>query len=190
MKTNRLLIIAVIISSILYNCKKDRKSNLEIAKTYYKALISSDQKMMQQLLLDSLYTVETDYDYEQTFSREQYALNWLPWDAAFNPTYEILEINEDNNIVKATISKIDKRIEFLHHQPTIWKEEISFSEDRILKITRTNVVFNASLWEENRNTFLSWVDEYHPELKGFIFDQTPEGAEKYLRAIQLFSNKE
>jgi hypothetical protein len=43
------------------------------------------------------------------YSQSDY-LEFLKWDSVFDPNYEILEIEQKEGIVKAKISKIDKRI--------------------------------------------------------------------------------
>jgi len=36
---------------------------------------------------------------------------------------------------------------------------------------------------------LSWVSENHPELNGFINDQTEAGGKKFLKALELYETK-
>ncbi len=49
--------------------------------------------------------------------------------------------------------------------------------------------FNEGTWERNKNELLSWIDENHSELNGFIYDQTESGGMKFLKAIELYKNK-
>ena len=187
-KTITLLLLFVVgISS----CKTAEKEfdKLEIAKQYYKALDNSDSAAMKILLTDSLITKETDYDYRQTFSKKEYTEGWLKWDSVFNPTYKILEIKQENDIVKAKISKMDKRINLLHEKPTVWSSIIRFDSDKILSIERTNVTFNDKTWEGNRTKLLNWIDENHPELNGFLNGQTQSVGMQYLKAIELYTKK-
>lgn len=172
-----------------YKNSKKTVDKLEIAKQYYKALDNSDGFVMRVLLGDSLLTKETKYDYEQTFSQKEYVEEWLKWDSVFNPTYKILEIEQENGIVKAKISKIDKRIIFLHEEPIVTNEIIRFGENKIISIERDNVIFNEKTWGRNVNALLSWVDENHPELNGFLNDQTETGGMNYLKAIELYKNR-
>ncbi|GAA4278057.1 hypothetical protein [Aquimarina mytili] len=174
------------ISCITSEKKIDR---LEITKQYYKALDNSDGVTMKILLADSLHTKETDYNYEQTFSHKEYIEKWLKWDSVFDPKYKILEIDQENEIVKVKISKEDKRIRFLHEEPTVWSAFIRFDTDKIISIERKNVVFKDKVWERNRTKLLNWVDQNHPELNGFIYDQTEKGGMKFLKAIELYKNR-
>ena len=67
---------------------------------------------------------------------------------------------------------------------------IRFDKDKITSIETTKyVIFNDSLFVANREKLLNWVDENHPELGGFINDQTKTGGMKYLKAIELYENK-
>ncbi len=172
------------------SCKTSEKKidKLEIAKQYYKALDNSDGATMKILLADSLHTKETDYDYEQTLSHKEY-IEWLKWDSIFDPEYKILEIEQENEIVNAKISKVDKRIRFLHEEPIVWSAVIRFNADKIISIERKNAVFKDKTWERNRTKLLNWVDENHPELNGFLNEKTASAGMKYLKAIELYKNE-
>lgn len=188
---NRIRILLFILTFGFTSCENSEKEfdKLEIAKQYYKALDKSESAVMKVLLPDSLLTKEIDYDYEQTFSKNEYIEEWLKWDSIFNPTYKIIEIEQENEVVKAKISKVDKRIILLHEEPTVWNEIIRFNCGRISSIERKNVIFNDKIWERNRTKLLSWIDENHPELNGFLNGQTESVGMKYLKAIELYNNK-
>ena len=189
MKKNPILYLLIIIG--LISCKNSEKEidTLEIANKYYRALDDSDTSAMANLLIDSLLTKEIEYGYEQTFTKSEY-LEWLKWDSVFDPTYEILEMEQVDEYVKASISKIDKRISFLHQQPIVTSQVIRFDRDKIVSVETTEyVIFNDSIFVKNRDSLLSWIDENHPELNGFINDQTAPGGRQYLKAIELYQNK-
>ena len=163
---------------------------MDIAAKYYKALDHSDSLAMASVLTDSLVTKETAYDYEQTFTKSEY-LEWLKWDSVFDPTYEILEMEQEDEYVKTSISKIDKRISFLHQQPIVTSQVIRFDQDKIVSVETTEyVVFNDATFVKNRDSLLNWIDENHPELNGFINNQTAPGGRQYLKAIELFKNRQ
>ncbi len=173
------------------SCKNPEKETdrLGIAKNYYEALDKSNVSGIESLLTDSLLTKETEYDYEQTFLKNEY-IEWLKWDSVFDPTYKILEIQQENEIVKAQISKTDKRISFLHKEPIVTNQIIRFENDKIASIETTKyVVFNDSIFVKTRDGLVNWIDKNHPELNGFIHDQTKSGGLKYLKAIELYENK-
>lgn len=188
---HKTILLALLLSIGLLSCNTSEKQidKLELAKQYYQALNASDGNMMKLILTDSLVTTEMDDNYVQTFSRQAYIEDWLRWDSVFKPSYKILEIKQENDVVKATIAKVDKRILFLHEEPTVWNSVIRFNADKIISIERTNLVFNADIWERNRTAFLDWIHQNHPELNGFIYDQTNPGGLNYLRAMKLYKNR-
>ena len=188
---NKALIFLLLLTIALFSCKNSEKKidKLKIAEAYYQVLNHSNVSGIEPLLTDSLLTKETQYDYEQNFSLKEY-VEWLKWDSVFDPKYKILEIEQENGIVKAKISKIDKRIAFLHEEPIITNQVIRFHNDRITSIETTEyVIFKDSTFVENRDKLLDWIDRNHPELKGFIYDQTKIGGIKYLKAIELYKNR-
>ena len=185
-----IIFLSLLIIGML-SCKNPKKeiSKLETAKNYYKVLDNSNIPVIATLISDSLLTKETEYNYEQTFSLQEYT-QWLKWDSVFNPKYEILEIEQENGIVKAKISKIDKRIAFLHKKPIVTNQTIRFKNDRISSIETTKYIyFNDTIFVRNRDELVNWINKNHPELNGFIYDQTKKGAIKYLKAMELYKNK-
>ena len=98
-------------------------------------------------------------------------------------------MEQQNGIVKAKILKIDKRIFFLQEEPIITHQVLRFQKDKIISIDIHFVNFNDAIWGKNKNGLLSWIDAYHPELNGFIHDQTETGGLKYLKAIELYKNR-
>ncbi|RKR14249.1 hypothetical protein CLV91_0324 [Maribacter vaceletii] len=171
------------------SCKNydEKIEKLTIAKEYYKALNNSNDVGIEILLRDSLLTKESNY--KQTFSIAEYK-EWLQWDAIFEPTYITLDIKEENEVVKATISKMDKRILFLHEKPIVTKQTIHFKNTKISSIETTDYLdFKDTIFIKNRTKLLNWVSKKHPELDGFIYDQTKKGGQKYLKAIELYNQE-
>jgi len=188
---NKIIVLLLLLTIGFISCKNSEKEidKLEIAKKYYEILDKSNVSEITTLLTDSLLTKETEYDYEQTFSKKEY-IEWLKWDSVFDPTYKILEIEQENGIVKVKISKTDKRISFLHKEPIITNQVIRFDNNKITSIETTKyVIFNDSTFVKNRNGLLNWIDKNHPELNGFIHDQTMTGGMNYLKAIELYEIK-
>ena len=182
------MILSMLMTLAFSSCINSEKEidKLEIAKQFYYNLDNSDHSGIKVILTDSIIT--KDGDYEQIFSLKEYA-EWMKWDSVFGPKYDILQIEQDNGNVKAKISKMDKRIIFLHEGPIITNEIIQFYENKIISVERKNVTFNATTFLKNREGLLTWIDENHPELNGFLHDQTVTGGKKYLRAIELYKNK-
>lgn len=192
---NKIIILSLLLTIGFASCKNSEKeknketSKLEIAKQYYKALDQSDGSGMRILLGDSIVIRENADNYEERFSQKGYMV-WLEWDSVFDPTYEILQIEQEGEIVKAKISKIDKRILFLHEEPMVWNEIVRFDNNKIIKVERIEYeVFNVEKFLKNRDGLVSWIDENHPELSGFLFPQTKSTGIKYLKAIELYKNR-
>ncbi|RED43954.1 hypothetical protein DFQ10_104145 [Winogradskyella eximia] len=185
------IILLLVVTVTLLGCKTSEKEvdKLELAKRYYKFLDSSDTSSMLTLLGDSIVIRESEDNYEERFSKKGY-INWLEWDAIFEPTYKIIEIEQDSEMVKAKISKIDKRLFFLHEEPMVWNEIIQFDNNKITRVERVKYeVFDISRFVKNREVLVHWVDKNHPELNGFLEAQTKSVAMKYLKALELFQNK-
>ena len=184
---NKAIVLFLLLTIGFISCKYSEKEidKVEIAKQYFKVLDNSDYSKMSDWFADSLTTIEGEY--KQTYSKRDY-LEFLKWDSVFDPNYEILVIEQNNGIVKAKISKMDKRISFLHEDPFITNQIIKFKNDKIISVETEYVDFNKATWERNKNGLLSWIDENHPELNGFIYDQTESGGIKFLKAIEIYKN--
>lgn len=185
------ILLSLLLIFGIISCKtpENQIDKLNIAKKYYNALNNSRGSEMKELLSDSLVYYIPDYDYKQTFYREKYLEDWLKWDSVFDPTYKILQIEESNGMVNATISKIDKRIFFLQQKPFITHETLKFKNDKIIAKETKYINFNENLWEKNKTELLDWIANNYPELNGFINDQTETGGLKYSKAIELYNNR-
>ena len=184
-------ILFLVISLLGFISCKDSKGETDliyITEKYFEVLDESDTSEIESLLKDTLITRENEYNYEQKFSKKEY-VEWLKWDSIFQPTYKIIEIEREDDIVKVQISKTDKRISFLHKEPIVTNQILRFDKDKISRIeTVEYVVYNDSLWVENRGHFLEWVNNNYPDMNGVIYDQTKTGGIKYLELIRLYEN--
>jgi len=184
-KIKFLLLFVTIVITGCYNTKNNI-DKLKIAETYYDALDKSNISEIRSLLTDSVLTEETEYNYKQVFSKEAY-VEWLRWDSVFQPTYKVLKIEQEDGTVKAKISKTDIRISFLHNEPIVFEQVMRFNKRSISSIETTKYIrFNDSLFVKKRDTLVKWIDIHHPELNGFIYEQTKTGGTAYLKAITLF----
>lgn len=162
---NKIKVLLLFLALGFISCKNSEKGidKLEIAKQYYKILDDSDHSGIEAILSDSLLTRETESNYEQTFSLKEY-IDWLKWDSVFNPTYQILRIEQKGEIVNVKISKIDKRILFLHGEPIVSNQVIRFDNGKIASIETTEYsIFNDSTFVKNRDALVSWINQNHPE---------------------------
>lgn len=187
MRKSTVLLLMLIIGFV--SCKNSEKQidKIEISKQYFNSLNHSDYSKMSYWFTDSLTIVEGAY--KTRYSKKDY-LELLKWDAVFNPNYEILEIEAKYGMVTAKISKMDKRISFLQEVPFIMNQTIKFQNEQIISIETEYLDFKEATWGRNKNKLVSWIAENHPELNGFISDQTESGGIKFLSAIALYKNRE
>lgn len=181
-----ILFLLLIIGFISCKNSENKINRIDISKQYFKALSSSNYSKVSNWFADSLTIIEGEH--KQIYSKSDY-LKLLKWDSVFNPSYEILKIEQKNGIVKAKVSKMGKRISFLHEEPFITNQTIKFLNEKIISLETEYVNFNEVTWERNKNELLSWIDENHPELNGFIYDQTESGGIKFLKVIELYKNR-
>ncbi|GLU42785.1 hypothetical protein Musp01_04090 [Muricauda sp. NBRC 101325] len=172
--------------AMLVSCGGNPKQvdKMAIAKNYIQALNASDFEELVGLFQDSIRFNEMDY--LRTFDKEGYR-DLFQWDSVFNPKYEILEVKEEDENLHLTISKECNRIRFLHEAPFLSSEIMNIKEGKIHSIAIVEYVdFNDSLWSNKRTKLVEWTEKNHPELDGFLYDQTKAGAVKFKKAIQLF----
>ncbi|MDC6405974.1 MULTISPECIES: hypothetical protein [Maribacter] len=185
---NRILFLVVLCAIGLTSCKQSEKiPPQEVAKEYFGMLDTSDYAKIPNLMADSLVTEEGDFT--MTYSHEGYE-ELLRWDAVFDPSYEVLEtVQEENGTVKVRASKIDTRIQFLHEKPIITDNYITFKDGKISSLRTEYVDFDDETFGNNRTRLLTFINENHPELNGFLTDQTEAGAQKYLQALELYNGQ-
>ena len=191
---NKCIAIVLVLTIGLSSCKNSdsEQDKLEIAKNYFKALNSSNSSEMKAVLSDSLRAVIPEYDYEVKFSKRDYIENWLKWDAVFEPTYTVLDMELVDGMVKAKISKTDKRILFFMGKAFLTNETLKFENEKITTVETQYLNFDEATWDRNKNALLNWSEKQHPELElnRFIYDQTESGGKKLLKAIEGYKNKE
>ena len=174
------------------SCKfqNDRTSSIEIAKEFYKGLNQADFKLISNCIADSFAVNEKEWNLILKYSKNEYQ-NWFQWDSIFNPKYEIVEIEERNDSVFATISKDDCRIHLLHENPLVYKVHFDIVDNKLIAIN-TIKYLNAdwTVWQNNRKKFIDWIVNSHPDYSDFMNVQNKEFGEKYLKAINLYLERE
>jgi len=182
-----LVILGLIITLISCNLARKNLTNEQIVENYFCGLNAGDFNMISNCISDSIITTEKEYIL--THSRKKF-YQQFQWDSVFRPKYELTDLKMDSNSVKATVSKICKRIEFLQDSAMIYKVLIDFKDSQITKIQTTEYVFlDFAKWQPRRDTLTSWIDKNYSELSGFVNDLTLKGAQNYLTAIDLYKNK-
>ncbi len=190
---NKTIVLLLLLTIGFVSCKTSEKTNdkLEISKKYFDALDKSSSSEIKDLLTDSLITTIPKYDYEVRYSKNDYMRNWLKWDSVFEPTYKVLKMNLEKGIVKAEVSKTDKRILFFMEEPFLTNHIIRFQNNKIVSVEEHPLNFDEATWGKNRSELLNWAKENYPELNlnHFINVQTESGGRKLLKAIKLYQNK-
>jgi len=177
--------ILILLVFIAIACKKSL-DKVSLAKQYYDVLNTANYDKAKELIADSLLTTEGEY--RKIFSQKDY-INLLKWDAVFKPDYEIVNIKEENDVVKTIVIQTNERILFLHESPIVFNQIIRFENDKISSVeTPSYVNFNDSIFSSSREKLLKWIKQNHPEMKSFIYDQTEEGGRSYLNAINLYKD--
>ena len=176
-------ILIFTIAVISLSC--DRKE--AIVKDYITNLNNSNFSKISVFLHDSIMTLEGGFVVSKN-KPEFYTI--FQWDSVFSPVYEIRDIHRIEQNVEVTLSKECDRIRFLHDSAIVYRSLFEFQEDQIIKISSVeNLVFDVQRWSSRRDTLVKWIDHNYPELSGFIFDQSIQGANDYLQAIELYIGK-
>jgi hypothetical protein len=92
--------------------------------------------------------------------------------------------------MQVTLSKECKRILYLNDTALITRNKLEFSNGRITRIqTYEHPNLDFSKWESRRDTLAAWISVNQPELNGFEITQTIQGGQNYLKAIELYRNR-
>ena len=181
-----LIVVGLIILTI--SCTSSQSCSHErIINDYFNGLNSGDFNFISTCVADSIMTTEMDFVLTRNL---QDLYKQFQWDSVFRPNYSLISLKQDSFGYIATISKTCKRIEFLQDSAMIYDTRIIFKNDKIVKIATIDYKFmDLEKWIPRRDSLSTWVDRNHPEIKGFVNDMTPFGAQNYLKAIDLFRNE-
>lgn len=168
-------------------CENKRLTSSELVTEYYKAFNSSDFNRITTLIANSFTIVEGEY--VMPYSHESF-YEQFKWDSIFQSTYEIVELENQNDQIIATVASSSKRYEFLKNDPLTCRFLISFKANKITRL-ETLECLNAdwNVWQTERDSLVNWTKRNYPELEGFIHDLTMKGATNYLKAIELYENR-
>lgn len=183
------VVLSVFAMYLLVACDFNKKEidKEAIVKAYIDGLNTSNYDQVVGLFLDSVRFNEMDY--RRTFSKQGYR-DLFQWDSVFRPKYAILEIKGKDNELHLKVSKKCDRILFLQNKPFVTHEVMKIEEGKIQSIDVVEYLdFNDDLWVRNREQLVNWVSEHHPELDGFIYDQTKVGAQNFTKAMELYGNR-
>lgn len=186
----RILIFLFAVTSIQMGCKSssDNLTPEEMVMGYINGLNESNFEHIESYISDSLTTREGGFVLSEN-SKDYYI--HFQWDSVFSPKYSAIDSRRiSDNSVEVTLSKTCKRIKYLHDTPTVFKARIDFLNNQIVEIDNFDlIIFDTLKWISRRDSLVAWIKLNNPELDGFIYDQTPTGAQKYLKAIDLFETE-
>lgn len=180
--------IILLCGLFVIGCNQNKPTNKETALSYFDARKSYDYTEIKGLLSDSL--IVTEGDHIMRYSRDSY-YEVFKWDSVFQTKYEIVELKENDEQIIASISLSSIRNKFLKNDLMTCQFQLSFKSGKISKIESLDCKdANWEIWQARVKLLVSWVENNHPELNGFIHDMTMKGAENYLKAIHLYESNE
>ncbi|MBD0851909.1 hypothetical protein [Maribacter arenosus] len=168
----------------LTGCSDQKLTHQETVTKYYNARDAANYNELKTLINDSITIIAGDYvmPYSHDSFYEQFK-----WDSIFRPSYKIVELEEKNNQIIASVALNSVRNEFLKNNAMTCQYKISFNYGKISKIEELECKSaDWNIWQKERDSLVSWIKKNHPELDGFINDMTMNGAMNYLKAIELY----
>lgn len=175
------LFLAVVLTA----CRDQKLSHQELVTAYYNTLDASNYNQLRTYLSDSVTTIAGDYTtrFDHTSYYEQFQ-----WDSIFKSSYNIIDVQEQDKAVIATIAQNNLRNAFLKNNPLVYTVKISFVSGKISKIEDLKSIgTNWMVWTKERDALVRWIEKNHPELDGFVNDMTMKGSMNYLKAIELYT---
>lgn len=173
---------------VISACSSKETSHIATVKNYYSGFNNGDYKLIETQLSDSLTITEGDY--VMNFTPETFETHFK-WDSVFVPQVKIINIEQQENDLLVTISASSKRFEFLRNNPLVTKHLVHFTNGKISRIDNVDFInTDWKLWTEQKKGLTQWIVNNHKELDGFMIDQTLQGGLNYLKAIDLYTNRE
>ena len=181
----KILFVFILIAAA--SCTK-KSTHTEQVTAYYEGFKNSDYHQIKRTIADSLTIVEGDYT--MAFTPESF-YQQFKWDSVFKPVYEVVTLKNEDDHVVAMVSVHSLRFEFLKNNPLTCQHKFHFTSGKITSIENLDCVdANWEIWQQERDSLVSWVKVNHPELDGFINDLSMKGAKDYLDAIKLYRERQ
>ncbi|WP_405210687.1 hypothetical protein [Dokdonia sp. Asnod2-E02] len=179
---------AILLLLVISACSSKEASRIATVKNYYSGFNNGDYKLIETQLSDSLTITEGNY--VMNFTPETFKTHFK-WDSVFVPQVKIINIEQQENDLLVTISASSKRFEFLRNNPLVTKHLVHFTNGKISRIDNVDFInTDWKLWTEQKEGLTQWIVNNHKELDGFMIDQTLQGGLNYLKAIDLYTNRE
>ncbi len=180
-----LFILALI---LVVSCTQRNSTPSEAIREYYAGFENGDYNRVKRTIADSLAITEGDY--VMSFTPESF-YEQFKWDSVFKPNYNLVELEDHDGRMVATVAVKSLRFEFLKNNPLTCKHRFHFQSGKIAKIESLDCIdANWEIWQKERDSLVEWTKINHPELDGFINDLSMKGAINYLKAIALYKKNE
>ena len=175
----------ILILGLINSC--NQPDNQVILDKFMDGYYNQGFMSISSMLADSV-TIKDVPDYEVTYSKDDYKIQYQ-WDSTFQPEIKYTITDQTDTTIDFFVDRYSIRFEFLEHNPLKMKQRIYFKNGQISVIENMEYLnFDVDKWTSNRDSLVNWIDRYHPELNGFIYDLTKKGAEDYIKAIELYKN--
>ncbi|MCR9264104.1 MAG: hypothetical protein NXH86_08085 [Flavobacteriaceae bacterium] len=180
---NKLLILILLV--LLVGCNNEKLTRQETVTRYYYAFDSANYNEIKTLTNDSI-TI-TSGDYVTSYTHESF-YEFFKWDSIFKSSYEIVELEEQNNDIIVTVAQENIRNEYLENNPLVYKVKVSFDSGKVSKMEDLDYIdVNWEVWSQKRDSLVNWIRDNHPDLDGFVNDMTMNGAMNYLKAVEKYT---
>ena len=171
---------------ILSACSQKKNSYKQVSYLYFQARDDQDFQAVKEVIYDSLTVIEGDYI--MPYSKDSY-YEVFKWDSVFQTEYKIVNLQERDDQIIATIGLSSIRNRFLENDNMTCDFMLSFHSGKIYKIESLDCKnANWQVWQDRVRTLVDWIQINHPGLDGFINDMTMTGAINYIKAIELYES--
>lgn len=176
--------LIIFIACIIMGCSNKKLTHKETVIQYYKARNTVDFSKIKPLVNDSVTIISGDY--VMPYNKDGF-YEVFKWDSVFKPSYKIVDLQEKNNHVTASVTINSVRNTFLNNSDMTCQYKIAFKANKITKIEEVDCKnVDWQVWIKERDSLVNWTKKNHPKLDGFINDMTMKGALNYLKAIELY----
>lgn len=181
-------LLSLLLLLLLVNCATPISKEAAQVQAYYEGFKNSNYDQIKETIADSFAIIEGDFT--MRFNKESYYQHFA-WDSIFKPVYQLDRIYKEKQYVIATASVQSQRFLFLQNNPLTCTHKFQFKEGKISRMTNLGCPgAHWITWKQQVDTLVNWTRSNHPELDGFINDQSMQGAQNYLKAIELYQRSQ
>jgi hypothetical protein len=179
------LSLLILTSIFLFACQKeDKQSPVKLIRDFYEGFNQGNFEAISACVSDSILMKAGDF--VQANNKEDLK-TFFQWDSVFSPTYTVDSIVEIEGQYVCTLTKNDKRINFLHKLPTRYNTHFTIFDNKITQVIEGDViVFDFEKWISNREALQAWVNTNYPNYKDFMTAPGSKGAQNFRMLIELF----